>query len=148
MKETKKMGIGKLAITLAVSDNSDDKIIDYYQKKGYKLIKGHVGAMDASKIFAAVETAVIRQNIIQENYHEEHALYHAISEAFNGYCRGPVALDSVLRTTGLVFSVIRGNLSVDDDKNGEWIVVVLYGLIGSPRRGFEHEAIGMGVQSI
>lgn len=148
MSENKKMGIGRLAIMLAISDNNDDKIIDRYQKKGYKLIKGCVGSMDASKIFAAVETAVIRQNIILERYHEEHALYHAISEAFNGYCRGPVALDSVLRTTGMVFTVVRGNLSVDDDINGEWIAVVLYGHIGSPRRGFEHEAIGMGLQSI
>lgn len=148
MTETKKMGIGKIAISLAISDSNDDKIIEFYKKKDFVLLKGRVGAMDASKIFAAVETAVIRNNIIKENYHEEHALYHAISEAFNGYCRGPVALDSVLRTTGLVFTVVRGNLSVGDEKNGEWITVVLYGHIGSPRRGFEHEAIGMGVQSI
>lgn len=148
MTDTVKMGIGKLAITLAVSDHNEKKIIEHYQKKGFRLIRGHVGTMEAGKIFAAVETAVIRQKMILENYHEEHALYHAISEAFNGYCRGPVALDSVLRTTGMVFSVVRGKLSVDDDKNGEWIAVVLYGHIGSPRRGFEHEAIGMGVQSI
>ena len=93
MAETKKMGIGKLAITLAVSDGNDEKIINHYKKKGFKLIKGHVGAMDAGKIFAAVETAVMRHEIISENYHEEHALYHAITEAFNGYCRGPVALE-------------------------------------------------------
>lgn len=148
MAELKKMGIGKLAITLAVSDSNEEKILNHYQSKGYKLVKGHVGAMDAGKIFAAVETAVIRQKIISENYHEEHALYHAITEAFNGYCRGPVALESVLRTTGMVFSVVRGNLTVDDRENGEWIAVVLYGHIGSPRRGFEHEAIGMGLQSI
>ncbi len=148
MSENKNTGIGKIAISLAISDHNEDKIIELYQKKGYSLIKGQVGAMDASKIFAAVETAVFRQNIIKENYHEEHALYHAISEAFNGYCRGPVALESVLRTTGLVFTVVRGNLFVNDKENGQWIAVVLYGLIGSPRRGFEHEAIGMGVQSI
>lgn len=148
MTDNNRMGIGKLAITLAVSDHSRDKIIEHYEKKGFQLMKGHVGTMEAGRIFAAVETAVIRQKMISENYHEEHALYHAISEALNGYCRGPVALDNVLRTTGLVFSVVRGPLSVGDDKNGEWIVVVLYGHIGSPRRGFEHEAIGMGVQSI
>lgn len=146
--ETKKIGIGKIAISLAISDMNEDKIIERYQKKGYSLIKGHVGAMDASKIYAAVETAVFRHNIVRENYHEEHALYHAISEAFNGYCRGPVALESVLRTTGLVFTVVRGNLIVNEKKSEEWIAVVLYGLIGSPRRGFEHEAIGMGIQSI
>ncbi len=148
MTDTRKTGIGKIAITLAVSDNREVKFIEEYQKKGYSLVKGGVGSMNAGKIFAAIETAVFRQDIIRENYHEEHALYHAISEAFSGYCRGPVALESVLRTTGLVFTVVRGNLSVDDKKNGEWIAVVLYGFIGSPRKGFEHEAIGMGIQSI
>ncbi|MCK5129724.1 MAG: hut operon transcriptional regulator HutP [Clostridiales bacterium] len=145
---SKKHGIGKIALSLAISDNNEQKIIEAYSSKGYKLVKGHVGTMDASKIFAAIETAAGRQKMIEENYHEEHALYHAISEAFNGYCRGPVALDNVLRTTGLVFSVVRGSLSVDDKKNGDWIAVVLYGFIGSPRQGFEHEAIGLGVQSI
>jgi hut operon positive regulator len=142
------MGIGKLALTLAITDSNDEKLRNKYEKDGYRLMKGRVGTMDAGKIFAAVETAVIREKLINENYHEEHALYHAISEAFNGYCRGPVALDNVLRTTGMVFSVVRGSLSVGDNKNGEWIAVVLYGHIGSPRRGFEHEAIGLGVQSI
>ncbi len=143
-----KMGIGKLALTLAITDGNEEKLRERYEKQGYMLLKGQVGAMDAGKIFSAVETAVIRQNMINENYHEEHALYHAISEAFNGYCRGPVALDNVLRTTGMVFSVVKGNLSMGDSKNGDWIAVVLYGHIGSPRRGFEHEAIGMGIQSI
>lgn len=143
-----KSGIGKIALTLAISDKNQDKIIKAYGEKGYKLIKGHAGSMNASKIFAAVETAVCREKMIDETYHEEHALYHAISEAFYGYCRGPVALDNVLRTTGLVFSVVKGPLAVGDNKNGQWIAVVLYGYIGSPRQGFEHEAIGMGIQSI
>ena len=125
-----KMGIGKLALTLAITDGNEEKLRERYEKQGYMLLKGQVGAMDAGKIFSAVETAVIRQNMINENYHEEHALYHAISEAFNGYCRGPVALDNVLRTTGMVFSVVKGNLSMGDSKNGDWIAVVLYGHIG------------------
>jgi len=143
-----KTGIGKIALSLAISDKNEEKIITAYETKGYKLIKGQAGSMNASKIFAAVETAVCREKMIGETYHEEHALYHAISEAFYGYCRGPVALDNVLRTTGLVFSVVRGPLSIGDKKNGDWIAVVLYGFIGSPRQGFEHEAIGMGIQSM
>ncbi len=31
---------------------------------------GHVGTMDSSKIFAAVETVIIKQYIVKENYHE------------------------------------------------------------------------------
>ena len=143
-----KCGIGKIALSLAIADKSKAKIIDTYEAKGYTLLKGQAGSMNASKIFASVETAVCNENMIGETYHEEHALYHAISEAFNGYCRGPIALDNVLKTTGLVFTVVKGPLSVGDTKNGQWIAVVLYGSIGSPRQGFEHEAIGMGIQSI
>ena len=141
-------GIGKIALSLAIADKSEEKIIKTYEEKGYKLLKGHAGSMNAGKIFAAVETAVTREEMIGETYHEEHALYHAISEAFYGYCRGPVALDTVLRTTGLVFSVVKGPLSLGDTENKEWIAVVLYGMIGSPRQGFEHEAIGLGIQPI
>lgn len=148
MSGKRKIGIGKITLTLAISEDNEKKIIEIYKRKGYSLLKGQVGSMDAKKIYAAIETAVFREDIIRENYHEEHALYHAITEAFYGYCRGPVALDTVLRTTGLVFAVVRGNLSVDDKSCGDWIAVVLYGQIGSPRRGFEHEAIGMGIQSI
>jgi len=143
-----KMGIGKLALTLAITDGNEEKLRERYEKLGYRLLKGQIGTMEAGRIFAAVETAVTRQKLIGENYHEEHALYHAITEAFNGYCRGPVALDNVLRTTGMVFMVIFANQVSGDSDNGEWIAVVLYGHIGSPRRGFEHEAIGLGIQSI
>jgi len=143
------LGIGKIAIQIALSDQeTGQKIIDKYEDKGYMSIRGQVGTMDVKKIYAAVETAVYRNDMIRENYHEEHALYHAISEALTGYCRGSVALDSVLRTTGLEFAVVRGELVVGEVSGGDWIAVVLYGFIGSPRRGFEHEAIGLGIQSI
>jgi hut operon positive regulator len=48
----------------------------------------------------------------------------------------------------LTFTIVRGKLVEDDKLSGEWIAVVLYGQIGSPRKGFEHEAIGMGIQPI
>jgi len=142
-------GIGKIALHIALSDEeTGQKIIDKYEDKGYISLRGQVGTMDVKKIYAAIETAVYRQDMIRENYHEEHALYHAISEALSGYCRGSVALDTVLRTTGLEFAVVRGELVIDEVSGGDWIAVVLYGFIGSPRRGFEHEAIGLGIQSI
>jgi len=142
-------GIGKIALQIALSDQDiGQKIIEKYENKGYISVRGQVGTMDVKKIYAAVETAVYREDMIRENYHEEHALYHAISEALSGYCRGSVALDTVLRTTGLEFAVVRGELVIDEVSGGDWIAVVLYGFIGSPRRGFEHEAIGLGIQSI
>ena len=141
-------GIGKIALNLVLQDGDIKTYMEKYEDLGYHLIKGQVGTMDVRKIFAAVETAVFREDMIRENYHEEHALYHAISEALEGYCRGSVALDTVLRTTGLEFAVVRGELVPEQNSGGDWIAVVLYGHIGSPRRGFEHEAIGLGIQSI
>ena len=143
-----KRGIGKIALTLAISSGNVDKIKKYFEDKGYKIYKGQAGSMDPKKIVAAIETAALRENIINENYHEEHAIYHAIIEALSGYCRGQVMLGEVLRSAGLTFTIVRGKLVEDDDKSGNWIAVVLYGQIGAPRRGFEHEAIGMGIQPI
>ncbi|MDW5299280.1 MAG: HutP family protein [Sedimentibacter sp.] len=144
----KKKGIGKIALLLALTDVDVEKLQHFYESKNYVIFKGQAGSMDAKKIVAAIETAASREDIIRENYHEEHALYHAIIEALSGYCRGQVMLGEVLRTAGLTFTIVRGNLLEDDISSGNWIAVVLYGQIGSPRRGFEHEAVGMGIQPI
>ncbi len=141
------IGIGKISLLFAINDEKEE-FIEKYEKQGYMLYKGQAGAMDAKKIVAAIETSALREDIVRENYHEEHALYHAIMEAFSGYCRGQVVLGEVLRSAGLVFTIVRGNLIAGDKSSGEWLAVVLYGQIGSPRRGFEHEAIGLGIQSI
>jgi hut operon positive regulator len=143
-----KRGIGKIALLLAIDDGDMENLKEYYEKKNYVIYKGQAGSMDAKKIVAAIETAASREDIIRENYHEEHALYHAIIEALSGYCRGQVMLGEVLRSAGLTFTIVRGTLIEDDPSSGNWIAVVLYGQIGSPRRGFEHEAVGMGIQPI
>lgn len=143
-----KRGIGKIALLLALSEGDMEDLKKYYENKNYLIYKGQAGSMDAKKIVAAIETAASREDMIRENYHEEHALYHAIIEALSGYCRGQVMLGEVLRSAGLTFTIVRGTLVEDDPSSGNWIAVVLYGQIGSPRRGFEHEAIGMGIQPI
>ncbi len=140
-------GIGKIALLLTLCDDYD-RMKEYYENKGYTIYRGIAGSMDSQKIIAAIETAALREDIIRENYHDEHSLYHAIVEALSGYCRGQVVLGEVLRSVGLTYSIVRGNLIQEDKSSGEWIAVVLYGQIGSPRKGFEHEAIGMGIQSI
>jgi len=142
-----KRGIGKIALLMALSEDFDS-LRKHYENKGYVIFKGQAGSMDAKKIVAAIETAASREDIIRENYHEEHALYHAIIEALSGYCRGQVMLGEVLRSAGLTFTIVRGILVEDEPSSGNWIAVVLYGQIGSPRKGFEHEAIGMGIQPI
>lgn len=143
-----KQGIGKIALLLAITSGDDEKLKKFYEKKNYVVYKGQAGSMDSKKIVAAIETAAYRENIIEENYHEEHALYHAIIEALSGYCRGQVMLGEVLRSAGLTFTIVKGSLVDGDESSGNWIAVVLYGQIGSPRRGFEHEAVGMGIQPI
>ena len=143
-----KQGIGKIALLLAITSGDDEKLKKYYENKNYIVYRGQAGSMDSKKIIASIETAAYRENIISENYHEEHALYHAIIEALSGYCRGQVVLGEVLRSAGLTFTIVKGSLIDGDESSGNWIAVVLYGQIGSPRRGFEHEAIGMGIQPI
>lgn len=141
------LGIGKISLLLTLSDEYEEMKIEY-EKLGYVIYRGNVGSMDPQKIVAAIETASLRENIIRENYHEEHSLYHAIIEALSGYCRGQVVLGELQRTAGLTFTIVRGNLIMGDKSSGQWISIVLYGQIGSPRKGFEHEAVGMGIQSI
>lgn len=143
-----KRGIGKIALLLALGDGDVEGLQKYYEDKSYTIYRGQAGSMDSKKIIAAIETAASREDIIRENYHEEHALYHAIIEALSGYCRGQVLLGEVLRSAGLTYTIVRGTLIEDEPSSGNWIAVVLYGQIGSPRRGFEHEAIGMGIQPI
>lgn len=140
-------GLGKISILLTLSDDYDN-MKKHYEDKGYIVYRGNAGSMDSQKIIAAIETAALREDIIRENYHEEHSLYHAIVEALSGFCRGQVVLGEVLRSAGVTYSIVRGNLIENDKSSGEWIAVVLYGQIGSPRKGFEHEAIGMGIQPI
>ena len=113
-----KRGIGKIALRLALTSGDTEKIKKYLESKNYIIYKGQAGSMDPKKIVAAIETAAIREDIIKENYHEEHAIYHAIIEALSGYCRGQVMLGEVLRSAGLTFTIVRGKLIEDDNSSG------------------------------
>lgn len=148
-----KDGLGKIAVLLALAEGDEEQcVMELIKKRGYSFLKGHVGTMDPKKIFSSIEIGAIKEGIIQNYYHEEHALYHAILEALNGYCRGQIGLESILRSTGLTYSIVRGKLQYDESKMKSdakpWIAICLYGKIGSPRKGFEHDAIGLGVNSI
>jgi hut operon positive regulator len=142
--------IGRTAIMFALSQGTmEEQIRLEAAENGFTLLKGRVGSMSSEKIFAAVETAAARENLIRkELYRETHALYHAALDAFAGICRGQVGLGSMLRTVGLIFTVARGPRSVEQREDGDWIAVVLYGTIGAPVKGFEHETIGLGVNHL
>lgn len=141
--------IGKLAILLTMGAPEDDKILlTQAGDMGYTVCKGRVGSLASEKIFAAVETAAKRNELIQAGYREEHALYHSVLDAFHGICRGQIALGSILRSAGLVFSIVRGPRLAGDTADGEWLAVALYGTIGAPIKGYEHEVMGLGINHI
>ncbi|MBM4235230.1 MAG: hut operon transcriptional regulator HutP [Firmicutes bacterium] len=142
--------IGKTAILYALADGeSETEIRAAALKKGYALIKGKVGSMNTEKIFAAVETAAQREGLIRKDYYRDtHALYHATLDAFVGICRGQLGLGNMLRTVGLIFTVVRGPRTTEQVEDGEWLAVVLYGMIGAPVKGSEHETIGLGLNHL
>ncbi|MGI6630051.1 MAG: HutP family protein [Bacillota bacterium] len=147
MGEEKVNTIGKLAIKIVVAEEEERlHLIEQGIKEGYKICVGKVGTMNAEKVISAVITATKRDNLWDaRSFREEHALYDAAVEALNGICRGQLVVSDVLRTVGLTFSVLRGRMNRVD---GEWIAVCLYGTIGAPIKGFEHETIGLGINHI
>ncbi len=143
------LSIGKIASLLVLSLKEDaDEISKRAMESGYKVYKGCVGSMDSAKIFAAVETAAKKEGLIRPLYREEHAIYHSILEAYTAICRGQEGLGAVLRTVGLAFSIVRGPRVPGDPNDGDWVAVVLYGNMGAPIKGYEHEVIGMGINPV
>ncbi len=142
--------IGKKAIMYALAEGDLEKQLKTKgEENGFKLIKGKVGSMNTEKIFAAVETAAQREGLIRKDYYRDtHALYHAILDAFVGICRGQLGLGNMLRTVGLIFTVVRGPRSIEQNEDGDWLAVVLYGTIGAPVKGYEHETIGLGINHL
>jgi hut operon positive regulatory protein len=141
MLKVEKQRIGKNAVLIALLEEGE--VINL--PKNWQSCRGKVGSMDSHKVVAAIETAAKKNGIIKTDvYRESHALYHAIIEALHGVTRGQVQLGTVLRTVGLRFSVVRGN-PYENQEEGEWIAVALYGTIGAPVKGLEHETIGLGI---
>jgi hut operon positive regulator len=138
--------IGKIAVLLSMSTEKNEFIFTLPEQ--WSTCIGKVGSMDSQKVVAAIETAAKREGIIKsDGYRETHALYHAIMDALSGVTRGQVQLGSVMRTVGLRFAVVRGN-PYEELEEGDWIAVALYGTIGAPVRGSEHETIGLGINHI
>lgn len=143
------MKLGKLAALMVLrSEDSDPELEKSARQLGYKMCRGRVGSMDSTKIFAAVETAAKKEGLVQPVYREEHAIYHCVLDAYNGICRGQAGLGNLLRTAGLVFAVVRGPRLPGDDGDGEWLAVALYGNMGAPVKGFEHEVMGLGINPV
>ncbi|AEB65603.1 anti-terminator HutP [Bacillus amyloliquefaciens XH7] len=140
--------IGRLSVLLLLHESEESQQISRLERDGWKVCLGRVGSMDAHKVVAAIETASKKSGVIQsEGYRESHALYHATMEALHGVTRGEMLLGSLLRTVGLKFAVLRGN-PYESEAEGDWIAVSLYGTIGAPIKGLEHETFGVGINHI
>jgi hut operon positive regulator len=132
--------IGRVALLLILAEDPQAVMAS---APAYQIVLGHVGTMDVQKIIAAIETAARRERFIGPEYAEEHALYHATIEALHGISRGQIALGTLLRTVGLRFSLVRGPRLPSDQTT--WIAVALFGTIGQPVKGMEHEVVGLGI---
>ncbi len=141
--------IGKTAIMVAISNDEEEEVLfSRARKNGYLLCKGRVGSMKAEKVIASIETAGIREGMLDGSYRQEHALYHAVLEALRGICRGDIGLGDYNRTVGLTFSIVIGLKDERSVSEENWIAVGLYGTIGAPKKGHEHEVMGLGISHI
>lgn len=148
MDKTDHTRIGKNAMLLLLVDRDEEEWNRHFNEMNWSYCTGKIGSMDSQKIVAAIETAAKRSDLVREDlYREMHALYHAIMEALTGVTRGHTQLGEILRTVGLRFSVVRGTPYASEEE-GEWIAVALYGTIGAPIKGLEHETIGLGINHI
>lgn len=142
--------IGKLTILLLISsEKEEEEFLKKVSDLGYKVCIGKAGTMDSREIIAAIETTAKREGIFSAGcYREEHAVYHTILSALKGLCRGEIGIGNFLRTVGIKFVVLRGPMDTKRSDLGEWISVGIYGMIGAPIKGFEHEAIGLEINNI
>ncbi|MDQ0352566.1 hut operon positive regulator [Alkalibacillus filiformis] len=149
MVRQQSIGIGKCALQLVLASSDEiEGLKSEINETTFQYCLGKTGSMDLQKVVSAIETAAKRNHIIEEGlYREMHALYHAILEAVQGVTRGQVQLGDVMRTVGLRFAVVRGK-PYENEQEGEWIAVALYGTIGAPIRGLEHETAGLGINHI
>ena len=142
--------IGRLTISLLISSKEEEKeLLKKASGLGYKICMGKAGTMESRELIAAIETTAKREGIFKAGcYREEHAVYHAALNALRGFCRGEIGIGNFLRTIGVKFVVLRGPIDTTRSDLGEWVSVGIYGMIGAPIKGFEHEAIGLEINNI
>ena len=142
--------IGHLTISLLISSGKEEKeLLEKISSLSYKVCQGKAGTMDSKEILAAIETTAKREGIFRAGcYREEHAVYHTALSALKGLCRGEIGIGNFLRTVGVKFVILKGPLDTTRNDLGEWISVGIYGMIGAPIKVFEHEAIGLEINTI
>jgi hut operon positive regulatory protein len=141
--------IGKAAMQIVLAEKPlRDEIVALLSGQGYRIATGQVGSMNLERVVAAIETASKREGVTRADYPEEHALYHAILDSLQGVGRGQMALGTILRTVGLRFAIVRGPRAPGESGTGDWVAVAIYGQIGGPQKGNEHECVGLGINHL
>jgi hut operon positive regulator len=137
--------LGKIALKLTLADDDRETSIIAARAKacGYRVCTGKVGSMDLQHIIGTIETMARKGGVVDEGVVEQHALYHAVYECCSGFMRGSLILGGTLRTLGSRFAIVRGRVPGLGER--EWLAAAMYGTIGSPSKGFEHEAAGLGM---
>lgn len=141
--QTNPLGKIALKLTLADDDTETSAIAARARDCGYRVCTGKVGSMDFQNIIGTIETLARKSGVVDDGVVDQHALYHAVYECCSGFMRGNLILGGTLRTLGSRFAVVRGKVPGKGDR--EWIAAAMYGTIGSPSKGFEHEAAGLGI---
>lgn len=140
--------IGRIALRLALEKQQPGNtgLPQSSVPTGVQAQTGRVGTMKASDVISSILTAARRGGLVTDSYRSEHALYAATTDAMHGICRGQIALGEIMRTAALRFAVVRGpGVTMGD---GDWIAVAIYGTIGSPTKGHEHEVAGLGLSPL
>ena len=107
--------------------------------------------MDSKELITAIETTAKREGIfLSDNYREEHVLYHTSLNALKGLFWREIDIGNFLRTTGVKFAILRSHLDTkrNDEVLGDWISVGIFSMMGAPIKRFEHETIGLEINSI
>lgn len=114
----------------------------------YRAAIGRVGTMDTQDVYASVLTVAERAKLLDPGLNDAHALYHATHDALLGILRDPAGLGPTLRTTALVYAILRGPRKLELRGERDWIAVAMFGSIGAPRPAWEHDAVGLGVYNL
>jgi hut operon positive regulatory protein len=114
----------------------------------YRAAIGRVGTMDTQDIYSAVLTVAERAKLLDSGLNDAHALYHATHDALLGILRDPAGLGPTLRTTALLYAILRGPRLLELQGERDWIAVAMFGSIGAPRPAWEHDAVGLGIYNL
>jgi len=144
--DARSRGIGYRALRLLM-DLADGAEIPF-RPGPYRVGLGRVGTMETQSIYAAVLACAERATVLDAGLNDVHALYHATRDALDGVLHDAGGLGPTLRTAALLFTIVRGPRIPGLVGERDWLAVAMFGSIGAPRSGWEHDAVGLGIANL